>query len=234
MPFISKWARRILVCSLLILSVILFSGVTLFNHYLEKNLAQTLERETRVAEEVNWDLEPLGLFDLVLGRTREVEFAAARLAFQEGPVLEDLTFRSRCIQFNRNALWFGKRIEIQELAETELTFRITEAELTTLLRDEWPELNPCVDLSPGAVRIEGILKEQLPFAASVLLEQASDNSLRLSPTALRVAGFEVPAEVFTAYQEVLNWQFPVELPWPLEIEEFLVEEGFLRIKWREK
>ncbi|NLY89214.1 MAG: DUF2993 domain-containing protein [Firmicutes bacterium] len=239
MPLLTKWARWLFICGLLVIAVILFSGVTLFNHYLEKELTQTIARETRIAEEVNWHLAPLGLFDLIRGRTREVEFSAGRLAFQEGPVFEDFAFKSRAIQLNRNAFWFGRKIEVQELAETELTFRITEAELTAFLQDEWPEFDPCVELSPGAVSIKGIIKEQilkerLPFTASVRLEQASGNSLRLTPITLKIGDFELPPGVFAAYQESLNWQFPLELPWPLTIKDFQVEEGFLRMRWRER
>ena len=34
--------------------------------------------------------------------------------------------------------------------------------------------------------------------------------------------------------EVLNWQFPLVLPWPLTIKDFRVEEGFLRMEWQEE
>ncbi|NLZ43917.1 MAG: DUF2993 domain-containing protein [Clostridia bacterium] len=237
MRLLTKWIRLVLIGGLLGIAVILLSGVTLFNHYLEKELTQAITRETRIAEGIDWRLEPLGLLDLVRGRTRDLQFSAARLAFQEGPVLEDFSFRSRGIQLNRNALWFGRRIEVQELGETELTFRIAEAELTSFLRAEWPEFAPSVELSPGAVSIEGVLKEpllkeELSFTASVRLEQASGNSLRLTPVAIKIGEFEVPPGVLAG--EVINWQFPLELPWPLTIKDFQVEEGFLRMQWQEE
>lgn len=239
MPLFTKWARLVLICGLVAVAVILFSGMTLFNHYLEKSFAQTITRETRIAEDVSWHLAPLGLVDLLRGRTREVEFSAGRLAFQEGPVLEDFSFKSKGIQLNRKALWFGRKIEVQELTGTELTFRISEGELTAFLQEEWPEFNPRVKLSPGAVSIAGmvkepILKEALPFTASVRLEQASGNSLRLTPVTLKIGEFEVPAGVISAYLGNLDLQFPLELPWPLTIKDFQVEKGFLRMKWREK
>ncbi|NLW10198.1 MAG: DUF2993 domain-containing protein [Firmicutes bacterium] len=239
MPSLKNWARLVLICSLLVIAVLLFSGMTLINHYLERSLAQAIARETKIAEEVSWRLAPLGLIDLIRGRTRDVEFSAGRLAFHEGPVLEDLTFKSRGIQLNRNALLFERRIEVQELAKTELTFRITEAGLTAFLREEWPEFNPRVELSPGAVRIQGVLrepvlKERLPFTASARLEQASGNSLRLTPVTLKIGDLEVPPGVVAAYLDALDLQFPLELPWPLTIKEFRVEEGFLRMEWREK
>jgi hypothetical protein len=237
LPFLKKWARLVLICSLLVIAIILFSGVTLFNHYLEKEFTQTITRETKIAEDIDWHLAPLGLFDLIRGRTRDLQFSAGRLAFQDGPVLEDFTLKSRGIQLNRNAFLFEGKIEVQKLAETELTFRIAETELTSFLQDEWPEFVPSVELSPGAVRIEGIvkeplLKEELPFTASVRLEQASGNSLRLTPVNIKIGDFEVPPGVFA--KEILNWQFPLELPWPLMIKDFQVEEGFLRMQWREK
>lgn len=226
-----------LICGLLGIAVVLLSGVTLFNHYLEKELTQAITRETRIAEGIDWHLEPLGLFDLIQGRTRDLQFSAARLAFREGPVLEDFSFRSRGLRLNRNALWFGRRIEVQELAETELTFRIAEAELTSFLREEWPEFAPSVELSPGTVRIKGVLKEpllkeKLPFTAAARLEQASGNSLRLTPVTIKVGDFEVPPGVLAG--EVLHWQFPLALPWPLTIKDFQVEEGFLRMEWQEE
>src|SRR5690554_1365917 len=234
LSLISGLSKKILAFGLLGVCLGFFSGGSLVNHYIEKKMEQALQKETRVAEEVKWDLAPLGLFDLIRGTIRDVYFTASRLAFQEGPVMEELVFTADEIKIDPKVFWFGGKMEVQELVETVMAFRLTEEELTTLLRREAPEWNPSVFLTPGEVRMEGVFQERLTFEASALLEQAGENSLRLTPTGFRVGGLAVSPEIFHTYRQALAWVFPVELPWPLRIVEFRVEREYLQIKWRER
>ncbi len=225
--------KKILAFSLLGICLGFFTGESLVHHYLGKKLAQALAKETRVAEEVKWDLAPPGLFDLVRGRIKDVRFTASRLAFHDGPILEELVLAGKEIKFDPKALWFGGKMEVEALVDTVLAFRLTEEELTTLLRHRAPEWNPTLFLTPGEIRVEGVYRG-LTYEASVWLEQAGENRMRLIPTGLRVEGYAVPPGFFHTYRPVLTWEFPVALPWPLRIDEFRVEQGFLQIKWRER
>lgn len=231
---VSGLTKKILTFSLFGLCLGFFTGGSLVHHYIGNKLEQALQKETRVAEEVKWDLAPLSLFDLVRGTIRDVHFTASRLAFHDGPVMEELVFTGKEIKIDPKAFWFGGKMEVEELVETVLAFRLTEEELTTLLRRRASEWNPSVFLTPGEVRIEGVYQEQLAYEATAILEQAGENSMRLIPTGFRVEGHAVFPGFFHTYRPVLAWEFPVELPWPLRIVEFRVEQGFLQIKWRER
>lgn len=215
-----------------------FSGDNLWTRLVEGNLYKAIRQEARVAEEVRLKLAPMGFLDLLRGKIRGFDFSAARLSFEDGPVFEDLRLTSKGIDLNPGSLWFEKKLEIKKLAETHLSLRLSEEEITAAMRRDLPDWEPYLRLQPEGIILEGSLKllggGKLPFKATALLERASGTSLRLTPTGLDLAGISLFPGVFRSYQKELTWEYPLEIPWPLQMTEFKLEDGYLQIKWREK
>ncbi len=204
----------------------------------EKNIASSIKQQTRVAEEIKIKLAPIRLRDLLKGRIRDFSFSAARIGFPEGPVFEDFNLQSQEISVDPSTLWLKGKVEIQELVQTFLSLKIPESELTLMMRRDLPDLDPTVFLEEGEVQLEGSLdllgQGRLPFKATAIVEKASDKSLRLSPSGLKVGGIPLFSGILEKYNQRLAWEFPLELPWPVRLANFKIESGFIRVEWREE
>ncbi|HHW11807.1 MAG TPA: DUF2993 domain-containing protein [Firmicutes bacterium] len=216
----------------------LFGTSSLLTAVVKQNLTRTLIAQARVAEGVELKMAPLCLGDLLNGKVGAVEFSAKRLGFAQGPVFSNVSFRSKGGQFDVGALLWQGEFVLQELAETHVRLELVEEELTALMRQDLPELEPTVYLKEGQVEVEGFLalfgERRLPFSASASLEKASGRSLRLAPLALKVAGVALWADLFNKYAPQLSWEFPLEIPWPVRLERFKVTPGAIHMEWREE
>ncbi len=204
----------------------------------EKKIMNSIKQQARVAEEIEIELAPIRLRDLLKGRVRDLSFSAVRIGFPEGPVFEDFNLKSEKICVEPGTLLLKGKVEIQELAQTFLSFKIPESELTLMMRRDLPDLEPTVFLEEGEVELEGSLnllgQGRLPFKATATVEKASDQSLRLSPSGLKVGGIPLFAGIFEQYSQRLAWEFPLELPWPVRLTNFKIEPGYIRVEWQDE
>ncbi|NLC53208.1 MAG: hypothetical protein GX770_04510 [Firmicutes bacterium] len=222
----------------LLLAVGLFSTSSFLTTLVKQKLTRTLIEQARVAEGVELKMAPLRLGELLNGQVGTVDFSAVRLGFAQGPVFTNVALHSKGGRFDLKALlWQGEFI-LEELAETHMQLELSEEELTALMRRDLPELEPTVLLKEGRVELEGFLdlfgQRRLPFSAGASLERASDRSLRLAPLGLSVAGVALWAELFNQYASQLSWEFPLEIPWPVRLERFMVTPGVIQMEWREE
>ena len=215
-----------------------FTGKGLLSTFMENILYKALTNESRVAEELQLDLEPLGLFQLLSGEIRGVSLSASRLAFPGGPAFEDLSFIASGMKLDLGALFFERRLEINSFARADLSFRLSEEELTAAISRDLPQWEPELRIRPEEITLAGRIniwnRGLLPFQASVRIEQAAANILRLTPTGLSIAGFDFFDKLLDKYRQELTWEYPVHLPWPLQISDLLLEQGFLEMKWKEQ
>ena len=229
--------KRILGIGVFCLVLGLVSEGSLLTRLVKRGLTKALTEQAQVAEGLDLRLAPLHLGQLMRGEVGELTFSADRLGFAEGPVFTDLNLKSKGLRFDPGALLWQGQLVIDELKETVLLLQLPEAELTTMVRRTHPEFEPTVYLEEERVELEGFLElfgqGRLPFSASAKLEKASDRSLRLAPLGLKVAGVPVWASLFNKYAQEIDWEFPLEIPWPVRLERFEVLPGVISMEWRE-
>ena len=230
--------KRSIGVGFLLLALGLFSTGPFLTALVEQKLTRTLIEQARVAEEVELKMAPLRVGDLLNGQVGAVDFSAARLGFAQGPVFNNVSLHSKGGRFDLSALLWQGEFVLRELAETHMRLELSEEELTVLMRRDLPELEPTVFLKEGRVELEGFLdlfgQGRLPFSAGASLEKASDRSLRLAPLGLKVAGVALWAELFNKYASQISWEFPLEIPWPVRLERFMVTPGVIQMEWREE
>jgi len=229
--------KRIIGIGFLLFLLGLVGEGPLLTGLVRKNLTAALVREARVAEEVQLEIAPLGLRDLLSGQVGAFRLTAARFGFKEGPVFTDVSLQSEGMHFDPDALLRGKFV-LRALKETVMNLELPEGELTTMMRQDLPELEPTIFLEENRVELEGFLdlfgQGRLPFRASARLEKASGDSLRLLPLGLEVAGVPLWAELFQKYVPKLSWEFPLAIPWPVRLAHFQVKPGVIEMEWRER
>ncbi len=220
---------------------LLLTGLTsgaLLTRALEQKIKGAIEQQAPVVEDLAVELAPLSVGDFLKGRISEFTVSAKRLGFDEGPVFEAFSLRSKGMQIEPGALLFQQRVEIKKLEETYLAFNLSESELTARIRRDLPAFEPVVFIKEGAVELEGTLdlfgQGRLPFRATAALEKASDYSLRLTPHGLKVGGITLWPELFSKYAQQLTWEFPLTVPWPLRLVNFEVKPGVIKVEWREE
>jgi hypothetical protein len=228
--------KRIVGIGLIVFVFGLVGERSLLTGLVRKSLLDALAREAQVAEEIELEIAPLGLLDLLNGQVGEFSFTATRFGFAGGPVFTNVSLHSEGMHFDPDAL-LQKEFIIRELRKTGMTLELPEAELTTMMRRDLPELEPTVFLEENRVELEGFLvlfgQGRLPFRASATLEKASDRSLRLTPLGLKVAGVPLWAELFQKYAQEISWEFPLEIPWPVRLRHFQVAPGVIKMEWQE-
>lgn len=230
--------KRIIGVGFFLLALGLVSEGAFLTGLVKRNLTRTLTEQAQVVEGLELEMAPLRLGDLLNGQVGAVDFSATRLGFAQGPVFTNVSLRSKGLHFDFNALlWHGEFV-IKELAETHMWLELPEEELTVLMRRDLPELEPTVYLKEGRVELEGFLdlfgQGRLPFSAGAALERASGRSLRLAPLALKVAGVPLWAELTQKYAQKISWEFPLDIPWPVRLERFMVKPGVIQMAWREE
>lgn len=232
------WILKILVLGIFLFSLGFFSRKGLLTAFLENTLYKALVNESEVAEGLQLDLEPLGFFQLLSGEVRGVSLSAARLGFQGGPVFEDLSFTGKGVKLDLSDLLLGRGMEIQGFAQARLCFRLSEEELTAAIRLDLPQWEPKIRIRPEEIALEGRInvwnRGSLPFCATVRIEQAAANILRLTPTGLSVAGLDFLDGLLNRYRQELIWEYPIHLPWPLQISGLRLDHGFLEMEWKEQ
>lgn len=218
--------------------VVVFSATTgPLTGLMRRQLLKTIYQETRVAEEVNLVVAPMSLLDLARGRIRGMTFTAKRLAFWDGPALEDLSFNSEGISLNPWRLWAERKVEVEKLTNTMLAVRISEEELTLAMEKDLSQWAPRIEILPKGITIHGSVDlfggGRLPFSASARTEKASGHSILIIPTDLKLAGVAFLPGILKSYQTELSWEFPIELPWPMYLTDLTLQEGYLSLKWCE-
>ena len=229
---------KILILGIFLFSLGFFSSKGLLTTFVENTLYKALINESKVAEGLQLDLEPLGFFQLLSGEVRGVSLSASRLGFQGGPAFEDLSFTGKGVKLDLGALLFERRMEIQRFTQAKLCFRLSEVELTAAIRLDHPQWEPKIRIKPEEIALEGRInvwnRGLLPFHATVRIEQATANILRLTPTGLSIAGLDFLDRLINSYRQELIWEYPVHLPWPLQISGLRLEHGFLEMEWKEQ
>jgi len=223
---------------ILLFSLGFFSSKGLLSTLMENILYKALTNESRVAEDLQLALEPLGFFPLLSGEIRGVSLSATRLAFPAGPVFEDLSFIASGMKLDLGVLLFERRLEIDRFERADLSFRLSEEELTAAISRDLPHWEPELRIRPEEIILAGRIniwnRGFVPFQASVRIEQAAANILRLTPTGFSVAGLDLFDKLFDKYRQELTWEYPVHLPWPLQISDLLLGQGFLEMNWKEQ
>lgn len=215
-----------------------FSSKGLLSTLMENILYKALTNESRVVEDLQLALEHEGFIALLSGEIRGVSLSATRLAFSDGPVLDNLSFTARGMKLDLGALFYERRLEINRFDRADLSFRLSERELTAAISRDLPHWEPELRISPEEITLAGRIniwnRGLVPFQASVRIEQAAANILRLTPTSLSIAGLDFFDQLLDKYRQELTWEYPVHLPWPLQISALLLEQGFLEMNWKEQ
>jgi len=214
------------------------AGPRLLARAFRHGLEWTLRQQLASAEEVRVNLGPLSPGDLIRGMIKDLTVEGVDFTTHDGVHYQRLFLQSRKLQFDPVQLFFAKELIWRKVGPTRLIVRTNQAALTAWLRRKYSDWQPEVSLTPGFVKISGEYDFELikiPFSATGRLQRKTGQSLFFLPETIEVGGFTVPPKWTKGQlQELLgSLEFPLEVPFPLELSSFKIYQGYLEAEWRE-
>lgn len=213
-------------------------GPRLMARAFRHGLVIAIQQSLAGAETIDVSMAPVRPSDLIQGIFRDVRIDGAGFITKEGLRYDELHFSGRLIRIDPSQLFWQHQLVWREMKQTRLQVRLGETSLTEWLDQQLPELKPHVKLSPGILRIEGMLDlhwTAVDFGADGVLQRKTADSLIYIPQKLQVAGFTLPEKLFKRklLASLGGWEIPLEMPFPMDLDSFRVEKGFLVAQWRE-
>ena len=233
-----RWKTISLVMTLLLVGFAIgLAGPRLLARAFRHGLEWTLRRQLARAQHLQVQIGPVSPHDLLGGVFHDVHIIGQEFTTFDGLRYRRLVFTSSRLQVETIPLLLKKELVWREMAEAELLVEVDEAAINSWLKLRYPEWNPEVHLVPGNLQVSGKYDfgfGKVPFTAKGIFQIADRQNLVFLSEQIEIGGLSLPHSWLEKIKtSVGGLEIQLEIPFPLSLDNFQIQQGYLRAQWRE-